>query len=121
VDRRAFIVTAAGFLAAPLAAEAKQAGKLYRVGYLSAGSQESSEHLNQAFLRGLRELGWIEGQDLIVERRWAEGRNERLRAVAAELVQAHVDVIVASAEAATLAAKSVDRMKPAGLPLDVVA
>jgi hypothetical protein len=112
VDRRAFIVTAAGFLAAPLAAEAKQAGKLYRVGYLSAGSQESSEHLNQAFLRGLRELGWIEGQDLIVERRWAEGKNERLPALAAELVQRKVDVIVASAESAALAAKNATSTVP---------
>jgi putative ABC transport system substrate-binding protein len=107
MDRRAFVGTLAGaLLAAPLAAEAQQAaGNVYRVGYLSAGSQESNEHLIQAFLRGLRERGWIEGQDLIVERRWAEGKNERLPALAAELVQRKVDVIVAAAEPAALAAR----------------
>ena len=112
MNRRAFVITAVGLLAAPLAAEAQQAGKLYRVGYLSAGSQESSEHLNQAFLRGLKDLGWIEGQDLIVERRWAEGTNERLPALAAELVQRKVDVIVASAEPAALAAKNATSTVP---------
>src|SRR5262245_41777907 len=56
--------------------------------------------------------GWVEGQNLIVERRWAEGKNERLRALAAELVQRKVDVIVASAEAATLAAKDATSSVP---------
>jgi len=113
MDRRTFIGTlVGGLLAAPVAAEAQQTGKLYRVGYLSAGSRESSEHLNQAFLRGLKELGWIEGRDLIVEWRWAEGKNERLPALAAELVQRKVDVIVASAEAAALAAKNATSSVP---------
>jgi len=107
VDRRAFLGTlTGGLLAAPLATEAQQTGKVYRVGYLSAASQEAYEHLIQAFLRGLKERGWIEGQDLIVERRWAEGKNERLPALAAELVQRKMDVIVASAEPAALAAKN---------------
>ena len=93
-------------LAASLTAEAQQAGKVYRVGYLSASSPATTEPLNQAFLQGLTELGWIEGQNLIVERRWAEGKNERLPALAAELVQRKVDVFVASAEPATLAARN---------------
>ena len=60
MDRRRFLLTSlAGVLAAPLAAEAQQAGKVYRVGYLSAASQEAYEHLSQAFLRGLKERGWI--------------------------------------------------------------
>ena len=92
-------------LAASLTAEAQQAGKVYRVGYLSAGSRATQEPFNQAFLQGLMELGWIERQNLIVERRWAEGKNERLPALAAELVQREVDVIVAVAEPAALAAK----------------
>jgi hypothetical protein len=72
VTRRAFIGTfARGLPAAPLAAEVQRPGQVYRVGYLSAASQESYEHLNQAFLRGLKECGWIEGQDLILERRGA--------------------------------------------------
>jgi putative ABC transport system substrate-binding protein len=93
-------------LAASLAAEAQQPGKIYRVGYLSASSPATQEPLNQAFLQGLTGLGWIEGQNLIVEPRWAEGKNERLPALAAELVQHKVDVIVAVAEPAALAAKN---------------
>jgi putative ABC transport system substrate-binding protein len=55
--------------AAPLAAEAQQAGKVYRIGYLSAPTRASVENGLQAFLRALRELGWVEGQNLIIEYR----------------------------------------------------
>ena len=113
MNRRRFIANLGlGFLAAPLAAGAQPAGKVYRVGYLSAASPEAYEHLIQAFLRGLKERGWTEGQDLIIERRWAEGKNERLLALAAELVQRKVDVIVASAEPAALAAKNATSSVP---------
>ena len=113
MKRRQFIgVVAGGLLAAPLAAEGQQAGKVYRIGWLSASSRESNEPVDQAFLRGLSVRGWIEGQNLIVERRWAEGRNERLPALAAELVQRKVDVIVAVAEAAALAAKDATKSVP---------
>ena len=99
-------------LAAPLAAEAQQAGKVYRVGYLSAGSRESQEPVYQALLQGLIGRGWIEGQNLMLERRWAEGRTERLPALATELVQRKVEVIVAVAEPAALAAKSATQSVP---------
>jgi putative ABC transport system substrate-binding protein len=99
-------------LAAPLAAEAQQAGKVYRVGYLSAGSSETQDPVVQALLRGLIGRGWIEGQNLMFERRWAQGRNERLPALAAELVQHKVDVIVAVADAAALAAKDTTNSVP---------
>ena len=113
MDRRAFIGSmAGGLLAAPLAVEAQQAGKVYRVGYLSAASPEATEQMHQAFLQGLKGRGWIEGHNLIVERRWAEGKNERLPALAADLVQRKVDAIVASAEAAALAAKSATSSVP---------
>jgi len=91
--------------AVPLAAEAQQAGKVYRIGYLSTPTRESVENVLQAFLRRLRELGWIEGQNLIIEYRWAEGDVERLPALAAELVKRKVDLIVAPAGSAALAAK----------------
>ncbi len=93
------------FGAPPLAARAQQAGKVYRIGYLSTPTRESVEHGLEAFLRKLRELGWVEGQNLIIEYRWAEGKVERLPELAAELVRLKVDLIVAPAGSAALAAK----------------
>jgi putative ABC transport system substrate-binding protein len=106
-DRRSFIAgVLGGLFTAPLAAVAQQAGKVYRIGYLSTPTRESVERGLAAFLRTLRELGWIEGQNLIIEYRWAEGNVERLPALAAELVGRNVDVIVAPAGSAALAAKN---------------
>ena len=68
------------FAVAPFAAGAQQAGRMYRVGYLSTPTRESVEHGLGAFLRTLRGLGWIEGQNLIIEYRWAEGNVDRLPA-----------------------------------------
>ena len=87
------------------AAEAQQAGKVRRIGYLSAPTRASVEQGVLSFLRALRELGWIEGQNLIIEYRWADGNIERLPALAAELVREKVDLIVAPAGTAALAAK----------------
>jgi putative ABC transport system substrate-binding protein len=92
--------------AAPVTVRAQQAGKVYRVGYLSTPTRESVERGLDAFLRKLRELGWIEGQNLVIEYRWAEGNVERLPELAAELVRRKVDVIVAPAGSAALAAKN---------------
>src|SRR2546427_4791691 len=92
--------------ASPLVADAQQAGKVYRIGYLSTPTRESVEHGLQAFLRKLRELGWVEGQNLVIEYRWAEGNVERMPELAAELARRKVDVIVAPAGSAALAAKN---------------
>ena len=100
------LVLLIGLLVAPFATEAQQSGRVYRVGYLNTPTRESVEHGLAAFLRTLRELGWIEGQNLIIEYRWAEGNVERLPALAAELVRYKVDVIVAPAGSAALAAKN---------------
>ena len=87
-------------LTAPLAAEVQQPGKVYRIAILLAGSPPppSSRMANQldAFWQGMRELGWMEGQNIVVERRWAEQRLDRLPALATELVQLKVDLIVVS-------------------------
>jgi len=100
--RRAFIGTlAGGLLAAPLAAEAQQAAKVTRIGYLSP-NLAASPHLPEAFRQGLRDLGYVEGRNVVIEYRDAEGKPERLPALAAELVALKVDVIVAPAS--TLAA-----------------
>ena len=107
MDRRAFIGTLAGsVLAAPLAAEAQQPGKVYRIGYLSSSRSSANPQLLQAFRQGLRELGWVEGQNVVIDYRFAEGRFERLPDLAAELVQLNVDVIVAGATPTTVAAKN---------------
>jgi len=104
VERRAFMgVLASGLLAAPLAAEAQQAGKVHRIGYLSGGL---STYRIEAFRQGLRELGWVEGQNIVIEYRYAEGRFDRLPDLAAELVRLKVDIIVALATPASAAAKN---------------
>src|SRR5712692_4875668 len=96
MERRRFIeVIAGGLLAAPLAAEAQQAGKVYRIGILGEkGSDPSEARLWQAFRLGLRERGWIEGENILIESRWVEGNSARLPELAAELVRLKVDLIV---------------------------
>src|SRR5207247_11051700 len=94
VHRRAFISTlAGGLLAAPLAAEAQQAAKVARIGYLSP-NLAADPIVQEAFGQGLRDLGYVEGRNLVIEYRDAEGKLERLPALAAELVDLRVDVIV---------------------------
>jgi ABC-type uncharacterized transport system substrate-binding protein len=113
VDRRAFISTlAGGLLAVPLAAEAREPGKVARIGMLSQGSPTFSPQLREAFRQQLRELGYVEGQNIVIEYRWAEGRAERLPDLAAELVSLNVDVIVAGGTPAPLAAKHATRTIP---------
>src|SRR5262245_66356012 len=97
MDRRHFLLTSvAGVLAAPLAAVAQQAAKVARIGYLSE-SLAATPHIQEAFLQGLRDLGYVEGRNVVIEYRDAEGKFERLPALAAELVALKVDVIVAAA------------------------
>ena len=106
--RRTFLGTlAGGLLAAPRIAGAQPAGRISRIGYLSAGSATSSNpRLIEAFRQGLRELGWVEGQNLVIEYRWAEGRFDRLPDLAAELVRLKADLIVAAPAPPALAAKN---------------
>ena len=113
MDRRTFIRGVVGnVLAASLAAKAQQPGKTYRLGYLSTPTRQSVERVVEALLRKLRELGWVEGQNLIIEYRWAEGNVERLPELAAELVRLKVDIIVAPAGSAALAARNATRTIP---------
>jgi putative ABC transport system substrate-binding protein len=88
----------------PLAAEAQQAGKVYRIGYLSAGSAAFAPRGDEKFLQGLRDLGYVEGRDFVMEYCFAEGQPDRLPGLAADLVRAPVDVIVTMGTPATLAA-----------------
>jgi len=109
IDRRAFIAGAIAFSAAPLAAEGQQAAKIARIGYLAS---TANPHLREAFRQGLRDLAYVEGRNLVIEYRDAEGKFERLPALAAELVALKVDVIVAASTAATLAARQATRTLP---------
>ena len=102
MDRRAFITTlTGGLLAAPLAAEAQQAGKVYKIGFLRAG--EPPKFWIDEFREGLRELGYVEGQNMAIEFRI--GPLDQLPRLAEDLVRSKVDVIVASASSAGMAAK----------------
>src|SRR5262249_2729035 len=105
VDRRTFVTGAFTLLAAPLAAEAQTAGKVYRIGYLAGGSATANPDFVETFRQGLRELGWAEGQNIAIEYRFAEGQLDRLPAVATELVRLKVEVIVATPTPAAVAAK----------------
>ena len=103
MDRRRFLlISLAGVLAAPHAADAQQAGKVYRVGRLAGGTELPSL---EAFRQGLRDLGWAVDQNILIEARSAEGDQARLPALAAELVRLRVDVIVAAGDAAIQAAR----------------
>ena len=94
MNRRTFLCgLTLGALSAPLAAEAQPAAKVARIGYL-VDEPASGLHLAEAFLQGLRDLGYVEGRNLVIERRYAEGKRERFPALAAELVALEVDVIV---------------------------
>jgi putative ABC transport system substrate-binding protein len=108
MDRRRFLVTSvAGVLAAPLAGEAQQAGKVYRIGELREGSAASSK----SFVDAMRELGWVEGQNFKIENRNAE-RRDQLPALAAELVRLKVDLILTGGTSATRAVREATKTIP---------
>ena len=118
MERRRFIeVIAGGLVAAPLAAEAQQAVKIARIGFLTPNMAASPPHVREAFLQGLRDLGYVEGRNVVIEYRDAEGKSERFPALAAELVALKVDVIVAPGTPAALAAKQATRTLPIVFPI----
>ena len=111
MDRRRFLVTSlVGTLAAPRAGEAQLTAKTARVGYLSTGDRLSP--LGEAFREGLREYGWIEGQNVAVEFRFGGDEYRRLRALADDLVRLKVDVIYAASAPAAQAAKEATTTLP---------
>jgi len=94
-----------GIATAPLVAEAQQAKKVSRIGYLIPNSPSTNPARTEAFRQGLRELGYVEGRNIVIEYRYAEGKLDRLPALAAELVRLRVDVIVTAGPLPTRAAK----------------
>ena len=103
--RRDFIAAVGGAVACPLTARAQQVAKQPTVGFLGSGTLESQGQWVAAFLKRLRELGWVEGRNITIEYRWAEGSSDRAAELAADLVRHRVDVIVTYANPIVLAVK----------------
>ena len=105
--RRDFITLLGGGAAVawPLAAQAQQRGKLPTIGFLGSGTPAAQSQWAAALVQRLRELGWIEGRNLAIEYRWAEGRSDSATEFAAEFVRLNVDLIVTYANPIVLAAK----------------
>ena len=87
------------------AVEAQQPTKIPRIGFLGGASASANAGRIEAFRQGLRELGYVEGKNIVIEYRWAEGKLDRLPALAAELVRLKVDIIVSAGPTVTRAAK----------------
>src|SRR3990170_2990504 len=106
------LTLALGLLVAPLPADAQQAAKVPRIGWLGGPTRESAEPFVQAFQRGLKDLGWVDGQNIVIEWRFAGGRAERLPDLAAEPVRLPVDLIVVPSTPPALAAKNATKTIP---------
>src|SRR5258706_15807671 len=104
IDRRQFLVALGALLVAPAAVFAQAPAKVWRIGVLTPASANTNAHYYRAFVEGLRELGLIEGKNITLEWRFAEGKNERLLALAQDLVRLKVDVMVVNATPAMRAA-----------------
>lgn len=104
------VIVCAFYLLLALQAEAQQAKKMVRIGYLSLAAKPSPR--DEAFVQGLRDLGWVDGQNIIIEYRWAANKAENLAALAEELVALKVDLIVAQATPAVQAAKNATKTIP---------
>src|SRR5262252_8918566 len=112
VERRTFMaMIAGGLLASPLAAEGQRTRKIWRIGWLFPISPPANL-FEGPFRQGLRDLGYVEGRDFVMEYGWAEGHEDRLPALAADLVRARVDVIVTAGTPATNAAMQATRTIP---------
>jgi putative ABC transport system substrate-binding protein len=111
LTRRGFIRMLGGAAAWPLAARAQQAAKLPTIGFLGGSTPSLWSAWVSAFVQRLRELGWVEGRNVAIEYRWAEGRNERYTEIATEFVRLKVDVIV-TAGASVVAAKQATSVIP---------
>ena len=106
MNGRIFVWFLATLLLTTVYAEAQQPTKVYRIGYLSAASAEADKNRFAYFQRGMQELGYIEGKNVVIEQRYAAGQFERIPELSAELIRLKVDVLVVYGETAILAAKN---------------
>jgi len=124
MERRIFVaMVSGGLLAAPLAAEGQQQSRLPVIGILDPGSAQPSSQMLAAFRQGLRDLGWIDGQNIRLDPRYAEWKPERLPSLAAELVRLRPHVIFTWTQPAAVAAKQATSVIPivVGAATDLVA
>jgi putative tryptophan/tyrosine transport system substrate-binding protein len=113
MDRRRFLLTAlGGAVAMPVAAGAQPPAKIWRIGYLGPVAPSAGARLLESFRQGLRDLGYVEGQNILIDYRWAEGRSDRFPALAAELTQLRVDAIVTYNNPAVAALQQATRTIP---------
>jgi putative ABC transport system substrate-binding protein len=112
MKRRAFIAALGGVAVWPLAAHAQQSANLPTIGFLGATTPLPETPWTAAFVQRLRELGWIEGRNIAIEYRWAEGRDERFAEIAAEFIRLKVDVILTYATPSSIAAKKATAVIP---------
>jgi len=112
MQRREFIAALSGVAVWPLAAHAQLAAKLPIIGFLGPLTPSSQSEWTDAFVRSIREHGWIEGRTVAIEYRWGEGRSERLAEIAAEFVRLKVGVIITAGTAAVIAAKQTTSVIP---------
>src|SRR5688572_19273753 len=113
MKRREFLGALSGVAAAwPFAARAQQLAKLPIIGFLGSATPSVGAHWLAAFVQRMRGLSWIEGRNVAIEVRWAEGRNERFAEIAAEFVRLKVDIIITQATPAVLAAKQATSVIP---------
>mgnify|MGYP001396157966 CR=1 FL=1 len=117
--RKLLIALGAGALAAPLRTYGQQAPKIPRIGFLGSTAPSAVSARVEAFRQGLRELGYVEGKNILIEWRFAEGKPERLPALAAELVQLKMEVIVTSGPSTTRAAKAATSATPIVMGFDL--
>jgi putative tryptophan/tyrosine transport system substrate-binding protein len=118
IGRRKFLATLGGAAAAwPLSARAQQPKKVPRIGFLGAASASGYARQLEGFRLGLRDLGYVEGTNIVIEYRWAQGKYEHLRELAAELIRSNVDVIVTHGTPGALAAKQANAAIPIVLAL----
>jgi putative ABC transport system substrate-binding protein len=110
--RREFVTLLGGAAVWPLAAGAQPAAKLPTIGFFGPGTPSAYSQWVAAFVQRLHELGRVEGRNIAIEYRWAEGRNERYREIAAEFVRIKADVIVTVGTPATLTAKEATAVIP---------
>lgn len=109
--RRRFLIAAGALMASPIT-DAQPLGRSRRIGYLMTNSAVNGEHILNAFRLALRDLGWVDGKDVVIEARWANGEVDRLPALASELLNLGSDLIVAGSSAATQAGKSATTTVP---------